>query len=232
MPPIEHKPGDGFFCWCANGERHFKFHDLAGEVLFTKVRVSVDEAAHGRDKAMRYRCLPCWRVNRPDWHKPDGADELLYGLDQDLTGTVWFPEGEKDADSLRAIGLVAVAHHQAAGNPMTVAQAQWLRKAKKVVIVADRDLPGSFLAFSHARHLLGLGINAKVVWPAAGKDATEHLEAGFGRRDFVKADVATLAQEAAAFKASGISYIPKSNYQVTHEPGRIIVRRLKETSRG
>lgn len=160
------------------------------------------------------------------------ADALLYGLDQKLTGKIWLPEGEKDADSLRAAGVVAVAHHQAAGTPMTPAQAQWLRKAKKVVIVADRDLPGSFLAFSHARHLLRLAVNATVVWPAVGKDATDHLSAGLGLKDFVPADVLVLAQEAAQWQASGQTYIPRDKYQVTHKRGRIIVRRLKEAGRG
>lgn len=241
LPPTtsgyrEHRAGDGFFCWCASGAQAFRFFDpVAGRVPFVKEKVYVDEEAHGRNKAMKYRCLECWREGKPFsmcWHKHPEYDDLLYGLDQDLTGRVWFPEGERDADSLRAADAVAVAHHQAAGTPMTIGQAQWLRKAKKVIIVADRDLPGSFLALSHVRHLHGLAVPATVVWPVAGKDATDHLQAGLGLTDFVPADPTVLAMEAAAWQASGHRYIRNSDWEIAHKPGRIIARRLKEADRG
>ncbi|MGC4940775.1 toprim domain-containing protein [Kribbella sp. DT2] len=227
---------EGFSCWCATGAQSFKFIDpSAGRVLFVKEKVYLDEAAHGRDKTMKYRCLECWRAGKPMemcWHKHPEYDSLLYGLDQKLTGKVWVPEGERDADSLRAAGVVAVAHHQGASHPMTPDQAQWLCRAKKVIIVADRDEAGSYLAFAHARHLLGLAVNATVVWPAVGKDATEHLSAGLGLKDFVPADVYVLAKEAAGWQQSGSSYIPRNKYEVTHVPGGIRVRRMKEASRG
>lgn len=98
---------------------------------------------------------------------------------------VWIPEGEKDCDTLASEGLVATTSPMGASNWH---KADWspLKDAASVVIVSDRDEPGLERARGLYRHLEELGVHQlRIVQSRVGKDATDHVVAGYGVHDFV-----------------------------------------------
>jgi 5S rRNA maturation endonuclease (ribonuclease M5) len=86
--------------------------------------------------------------------------------------TVWICEGEKDADALTAIGLVATCNPMGAGAWRNEYSHQ-LAGVANVIIVADNDLPG----LEHARIVERSlpDANVTIVKAAKGKDAYDHL---------------------------------------------------------
>jgi hypothetical protein len=117
----------------------------------------------------------------------EGVRRVLYRLPEVLravarSDVVYVVEGEKDADTLVAAGYCATTNASGAGKwrddySRTLAGAS-------VVVVADRDHPG----YQHARQvhdsLVAHGCDVRVVEAATGKDAADHLGAGFGVADF------------------------------------------------
>jgi hypothetical protein len=102
--------------------------------------------------------------------------------------TVWIPEGEKDAEVLASIGLVAVSAPMGA--------AAWarcdytpLKSARNVMIVADKDEPGLERAKGLHDLIKSWGVDVYVCHPKVGKDATDHVVAGYGMTDFVDVDI-------------------------------------------
>ncbi|HQR44590.1 MAG TPA: AAA family ATPase [Thermoanaerobaculia bacterium] len=131
-----------------------------------------------------------FRPFRPGADAPGikGVTRVLYRLPQVTAAAkagdrVYVVEGEKDADALAALGLVATT---AAGG----AKAKWepsysaaLRGAR-VVVVADKDEPGRQHAREVADALLGAAASVRVVEVPAGKDAADYIAAGAKREDF------------------------------------------------
>lgn len=109
-------------------------------------------------------------------------------------GTIWWTEGEKDADSLIKLGIPATTHWQGAGRA-TVAQAEWLTNASQVVLLYDVDKDDAHGGNAGAKDVLrryeilrayGLPRDRISVGHAAvGKDVTDHLEAGLGLDELV-----------------------------------------------
>lgn len=97
---------------------------------------------------------------------------------------VWVPEGEKDCDTLASEGLVATTSPMGAANWH---KADWspLKDAKSVVIVSDRDEPGLERARGLYAHLESIGCRSvRIVQSRVGKDATDHVVAGYGVHDY------------------------------------------------
>lgn len=90
------------------------------------------------------------RPRRPDepgnekWVYRKGNTDLLYRLPEllasDPAEIVFEVEGEKDADRLTSLGLVATTRAEGAGK-WTDANSQWL-KGRRVCILGDNDVPG------------------------------------------------------------------------------------------
>lgn len=153
-------------------------------------------------------------------HKYPGAHDyfhsLLYGLDllrealpDSDNQTVYWCEGEKDADSINALpfaGGVAVSHWQGARHA-TLAQARWLRRWRgEVVVCADEDEAGAVCAWLRYALLREAGIpesRIRVVRPAgepvmnSGRDITEHLDDHYSLDDLVEVDLQKLEKFAA-----------------------------------
>jgi len=97
--------------------------------------------------------------------------------------TVYIAEGEKDVEALRSTGLVATCNAGGAG--------KWIPEFSRyfegacVVIIADRDKPGTEHARQVFASLRSVAISIKVVEAASGKDAADHLAAGFTVSQFV-----------------------------------------------
>jgi putative DNA primase/helicase len=112
---------------------------------------------------------------------PYHLDELVVALEH--RRTVWIAEGEKDVDRLRAEGVCATCNSGGAGGWKPV-HSEWFNGAD-VVIVADNDEPGQAHAANVAEQLTARGCTVRIVHAAAGKDAFDHLAAGFTLDQFI-----------------------------------------------
>ncbi|WP_448611843.1 AAA family ATPase [Geodermatophilus sp. URMC 60] len=118
--------------------------------------------------------------------------------------TVYVVEGEQDADVLADLGHTATTNPMGAGSwsqvdPTPLAGAD-------VVIVADNDKTGMAHAAEVAASLRQLTPPATVtvVKAAQGKDATDHVLAGYGVEDFVPVDVAKAGPRLKVITASQV----------------------------
>jgi DNA primase len=102
---------------------------------------------------------------------------------------IFVVEGEKDATNLNAAfpdRIDYVATTKAGG-----ARSLWLPqytaalRGADVTIIADKDDDGKWAAAQAAKNLMGRARSLVIVEAREGKDATDHLAAGFGLSDFV-----------------------------------------------
>lgn len=107
--------------------------------------------------------------------------ELFAALD--AGDTVYIVEGEKDVESIRARQCVATCNTGGAGKwrPELAEPFKRAQPGSEIVIIQDRDEAGE----RHARQVFDAiapviqeGVHLRIVEPADGKDATDHLEAG------------------------------------------------------
>jgi hypothetical protein len=158
---------------------------------------------------------------------PSAWAHLIYNLPKVVAAvqngqTIWWPEGEKDADSLKAIGLVATSHHGGAGK-ISLKQAAWLAGAKRVVLLYDLDPDdkrGGNVGMADVWKRFDLlqiaGVAAErivVAHARAGKDVTDHLEAGYGPEDLVS--VSDLGGIASAAGRTTRSSLKSLGYNLT-----------------
>jgi hypothetical protein len=160
-------------------EAIYRYRDEAGGLLFEVVRFPGKE----------FRC------RRPDPVAPSGwtwrlrgVRRVLYRLPELIEavargGTVYIGEGERDVEALVAAGAAATCNPGGAG--------KWRReyasflKAADVVIVADNDEAGMAHAEKVRAALSGVARRVRIVLPAVGKDASDHLNAGKDLEEFV-----------------------------------------------
>jgi len=133
---------------------HYDYRDEDGHLLFQV------ERRHG--KAFRQR--------RPDgrggWvYNLDGVRRVLYRLPEllaaDPSETVYVVEGERDADNLARLGLVATTN-PAGANKWRDDYSESLR-GRDVVVFPDNDAPGQKHAEHVARALQGIASTVRVV---------------------------------------------------------------------
>jgi 5S rRNA maturation endonuclease (ribonuclease M5) len=156
----------------------YTYTDADGRVLFGVCRTA--------DKQFRQ-----WR---PDPAKPHGrawsvkdVKLVLYRLPKviaavDAGEPVFLAEGEKDVHALEAAGVTATCNPMGAGK-WRATYSKTLAGAD-VVIVADNDKPGMDHARKVAEDLSGVAASVRLVWAREGKDAADHLAAGYGPDDF------------------------------------------------
>jgi hypothetical protein len=150
----------------------YDYRDAQGALLYQAVRYAPKD----------------FRQRRPDdrggWlYHLDGVERVLYCLPEllaaDPAQPVYVPEGEKDVDNLRALGLGATCNVGGAG--------KWRRaysaalRGRHVVILPDHDQPGADHAEGIAQHVYGLAASVKIVklpgLPPKG-DVSDWLSAG------------------------------------------------------
>ncbi len=157
----------------------------------------------GKDGRLRFQAC---RVGHGDGkrfflRRPDGkggflnglgkVKPILYRLPEVLAAvergeTIFIPEGEKDVEAIIAAGGVATCNPMGAGK-WRDEYAEDLRGAR-VVVIADRDLPGQKHARDVKRSLIGVASSVRVVEALTGKDASDHLDAGHSLDEFAPAD--------------------------------------------
>lgn len=171
----------------------YDYNDENGTLLFQKLRY-VDS---GGKKTFRQR--------KPDgrggWEYSLGdTPKVLYNLPTVVTAVkdgypIWVVEGEKDADTLTALGIVATTMPGGAG--------KWLDIHTKVLagaeveIVADNDEPGMAHAKLVHSELVKAGCEARIWRTPRQKDITDFLATGGDIDELVLVDEDTLAPPAA-----------------------------------
>ena len=110
-----------------------------------------------------------FRQRRPDgkggWI-PDtkGLKRIPYNLPENLNAEyIWIPEGEKDVESLRQIGLTATTNAGGANAPWTADLTQYFKPQQRVTILPDNDKPGRDHAEQVAQSLYGKVASLKVL---------------------------------------------------------------------
>ncbi|MFE3080892.1 hypothetical protein [Nocardia tengchongensis] len=126
------------------------------------------------------------RWNGTDWEHT-GFAPLPYRLPEVLAAVhtgreIYVCEGEKDVTRAFEAGQIATCNAMGAGS-WTDEHAQWLHGAGRVIVVADRDRPGYLHAAKVAHTLHGHVGEVRVFQAAAGKDLSDHLDAGHGFED-------------------------------------------------
>jgi hypothetical protein len=182
----------------------YDYPDARGRVLMRKLRYAPpcgDPPKAFRMQA-RIREGHVWLTpkmldaNHPEAEWPQYFNRLLYRLPALLAATaedgpVFWVAGEKDADAVASLGVVAVTHHQGEAVGPSAAQAEHFRGWRGgVYLVADRDTTGAFDVVRRFDLLRAVGVPAKhlriVVGAVEGKgcDAFDHVAAGGGLDDF------------------------------------------------
>jgi hypothetical protein len=158
-----------------------------------------------------------WKADRETWVRGVTDDryafwlralyklpELVAGLRVDVP--VYWCEGEKDADTLLALGLTATT----TPNPSELwdDQARWFTKFRsqsEVMLVLDNDLHGGWWGWERYTCLRRVGVESgriHVLAPPYGfKDGTDMVEAGRSPSDMRRVDVGRLEKAAGAYAA-------------------------------
>lgn len=112
--------------------------------------------------------------------------------------TVFSVEGEKDVEAIETLGGgVAVSQPQGSGTAPDRYHWEVLR-ARNVIVIADRDEPGRKYAAKVAALLAGIAASVRIAEAKVGKDATDHLTAGYTLDDFVFVEDPELANALAS----------------------------------
>ena len=159
----------------------YDYNDENGKLLFQKLRY-VD--GYGK-KTFRQR--------KPDgrggWEYSLGdTPKILYNLASVIKGVqegypIWVVEGEKDADTLIKLGIIATTMPGGAGKWLNI-HTQALAGAD-VEIIADNDKPGIEHAQKVLQELSKAGCTVNTWVSSKAKDVTEHLGMGGTLDDFV-----------------------------------------------
>lgn len=152
----------------------YDYRDETGTLLFQVLRTA--------SKEFRQRIPDPTTKSGWAWRLGD-VRRVLYRLDNVMEAVkngreVWIAEGEKDVLRLEGEGVVATCNPGGAGK-WRPEYSEVLREAI-VTIVADRDEPGRAHARQVRDSLLGVATCVRIVEALSGKDASDHLNAGFG----------------------------------------------------
>jgi 5S rRNA maturation endonuclease (ribonuclease M5) len=138
-----------------------------------------------------------FRQRRPNGHGGwigdiKGVTPTIYHLPEVLAAAkagkiIFVTEGEKDADALRSVGVVATCNSGGA-EKFRSEFVDYFNGAKEVVVVADNDDKGMKHARQVSTFMTARSIPVRVMKAAEGKDPADHLAAGFGVDDFVPVD--------------------------------------------
>lgn len=153
---------------------HYIYHDDIGDPYLRVTRMS--------DKSFRQSH---WEIDGWESGKPKGAP-VPYRLPDIIARpdeTIWLVEGEKDADNLSSLGLLATTAPGGGGNfPTTPDFGQWF-DGRKVIAIMDNDATG--LKWRE-RVTQSIADVTHLTMPAPHKDVSDWLKAG-GRRDLLEA---------------------------------------------
>jgi hypothetical protein len=153
----------------------YDYRDEGSRLLFQVVRAATPSGKTFRQRRPDGRDGWIWDV--------EGVRYVLYRLPEllaaDPSGTVYVVEGEKDVETLRALGLVATTNPGGALKWRPEYSAEL--RGRNVVIVPDHDDVGRRHAADVARSLVEVAASVRVVdlpGLTEGGDASDWLAAG------------------------------------------------------
>jgi hypothetical protein len=128
-----------------------------------------------------------------------GREPILYRMPQLYRAmqagypTIYVVDGEKDVESIERAGGLATCAPGGAGAHWKPEFSNFLKGAGEVIIVADQDTmkpdgslgTGQQYAQDARAGMRSVGVPCKIVAPAVGKDATDHLAGGYTLDQFV-----------------------------------------------
>jgi hypothetical protein len=180
LPTVGSVREDGFTLVC-----YYDYRDDVGELYYKIARY--ERWVEGvKEKDFRpFTPLPTggWVMRRPQRRWPYRLPELLRGIAAGRE--ILVVEGEADVDAIYRAGGVATCNDGGAGKWESSQHTKWLDGTTLVTIVEDRDVPGREHALKVFWSCAKNGIYARVVEAAQGKDARDHIDAGYSLRDFV-----------------------------------------------
>lgn len=156
----------------------YRYYDENGEFVYEKLRYVTDD---GKKTFLQRRPDPT--VPGEFIYTLDGITKVLYNLPSVLKAVqdgepVYVVEGEKDADTLTAMGFVATTGPSGAGSGKWEPQfTEWLSGAV-VEIIADNDDAGISYASEIHRALTAAGCQVSMSRSPNFKDITDHIQAG------------------------------------------------------
>ena len=162
-------------------EKVYPYTDEDGVLLYEKVRFRMDDGS----KSFANRQPDAARPGEYIWNlKSPPVRRVLYRLPEVIRAIkddepVWLVEGEKDVDTLCALGIYATTMDSGAG--------KWeqsytdVLSAAHVEIIADNDDVGRLHAIQVSERLLAAGARGCTIWVSRyGKDISDHIAAGKG----------------------------------------------------
>jgi DNA polymerase I-like protein with 3'-5' exonuclease and polymerase domains len=138
-----------------------------------------------------------WIPKKPaGWLKvPYNLPAMLAALTKAPGSDIFIPEGEKDAETLIALGLIATTSSEGATNPKskkggnwTPELNKWFAGVRRVFILEDNDEPGRAFAREKAHALAGIVPDIRIVsFPDVpeSEDVTWWLEHGHTRDELI-----------------------------------------------
>ena len=189
----------------------------------------VDEIGRLLSQVVRMAPKGFWQ-RRPDgnggWVKNLGnTRRVLYRLPEVLAAvaagrTVYVVEGEKDVEAVVGCGEVATCNSGGAGK-WGAEHARALYGAEVVVVVADKDDAGRAHAVQVAKSLRGHVGQVVIMEALVGKDAADHLAAGYSVEDFQVTD--DLAEGSSPGRGAANAQRPSgSAARLTHRPASAV----------
>jgi hypothetical protein len=191
-------------------DRRFEYRSAAGELLFYIARWQTPGRPDGTTKEVRpirpaadgwtIRGLPS-KTKRPIYNLPE-----ILGADQALE--LFAVEGEKAADSLRAVGILSTTSEGGAGK---AAASDWSAlRGRRVCVLPDNDPAGEEYASEVSQQLLKAGATVRVCrltddWPGLPRkgDSAEWLAERAGEdREQLLARLAALPDRSAEILAA------------------------------
>ncbi|KAA1243633.1 DUF3631 domain-containing protein, partial [Mycobacterium simiae] len=121
------------------------------------------------------------------WQENAEGRRSLFRAEFGQATTVYVTEGEKDVLAIESVGGAATCSAMGAGK---ADKFDWEPlRAKAVIVIADKDEPGRKHAAQVAGLLRGIAASVSIAESAVGKDAADHIAAGYGLDELVPADV-------------------------------------------
>jgi Protein of unknown function (DUF3987) len=179
----------------------YDYRDASGGLSFQVVRMHPKDFRQRKPKAGGG-----WEWRAGDRSLVYRLPELLASSDADI---VFLPEGEKDVDRLRTLGLVAVTN-AGGGKKWSDGNSRWLA-GRRVAILPDNDETGEKDGALKLRSLATVAECAAIVTleglPPAG-DVSDWLDAGGSKERLIALAEAALASAPTAEKASSSAVPP------------------------
>lgn len=164
----------------------YNYNDVDGTLLFQKLRY-VDSAGKKTFRQRKPDGRGGWEYSLGDTPK------VLYNLPAVVKAVadgypIWVVEGEKDADTLIELGIIATTMPGGAGKWLDIHTA--VLAGAEVEIIADNDEPGIAHAKLVFEELTKAGCSANIWATPKGKDVSEYLAIGGSLDDFVALEYA------------------------------------------